>query len=82
MVHHIQTFDNVDAFAAAYNKKEIQPPYLVTFKDMQIGTTPAGVPVYYNLYSNRLPWQEGDAVPARLSGNCVCGEWILGVSKL
>lgn len=82
MVKHISTFANAAALAEAYNKGEFRPPYVATMLDHQIGTTPAGEPVYYDLYSNRLPWQPGDAVPPRISANCDCGEWILNVSTL
>ena len=77
--HHLHTFPNTKAFTDAYNAGTFGVPYVAVINDITDERT--GKPRV--LYSNRLPYKEGEvAAPKTLSHNCVCGQWVLGASRL
>lgn len=75
---HIKTFDNTKAFTDEYNKGTFGVPYVVVINDIRNAEDKPLV-----LYSNRLPYKEGEIeAPQTLSHKCVCGQWVLGASRL
>lgn len=75
---HLTTFANSKEFADAYNSGKLGVPYVAVISDIKDEQNKSRV-----FFSNRLPYKEGEIEPPqRLSHNCVCGQWLLGASRL
>lgn len=76
--HHLSTFANTKAFADAYNKGELGVPYVAVISDIRDAQNKPLV-----LFSNRLPYiKDQIPAPARVSAKTICGQMVLGASKL
>lgn len=76
--HHLQTFANTKAFTDAYNAGAFGVPYVAVISDIVNSQNKPMV-----LFSNRLPFKAGEIeAPAKLSHNTVCGEMVVGASRL
>ena len=76
--HHLHTFANTKAFADDYNNGKFGVPYVAVIRDILNSENKPLV-----LYSNRLPYKEGQiTAPSKLSESTVCGQWVLGASRL
>lgn len=81
--HHLHTFPTTKAFTDAYNEGTFGVPYVAVIQDITNGKDAQGHDKPLVLYSNRLPYKEGEvAAPKTISHNCVCGQWVLGASRL
>lgn len=76
--HHLHTFANTEAFVDDYNSGKFGVPYVAVIDSIKDGNDKPLV-----LYSNRLPYKDGQiAAPQILAATTICGQWILGASKL
>lgn len=81
--HHLHTFPNTKAFTDAYNEGTFGVPYVAVIQDITDGKDAQGHDKPLVLYSNRLPYKEGEIqAPKTLSHRTIIGQGVIGASRL